>query len=154
MAAEDYHADFYDPPDPEYGYNKDGGYNTEKDLDDMSGGFYDEDSYQGVDTVNGTLRRPAVAKRLEAKDGIPTPAKVRANKFYIASPNVFRDNWGHPTMEGAIEHAQTVIDADRTTAIAIVQIIRVVKRQAAPVLVTTVPGAPKESTTKSAKKRR
>jgi len=86
--------------------------------------------------------------------------KVR-NRFYVASPNVTRDaeqhqlnvpgavplasdhhssgRWTRPTLEAALNHAREILDTDpNLDHVAVVQIVRVVRRQEMPVTIEVV----------------
>lgn len=68
-------------------------------------------------------------------------ADIDNNKYYIGSNSVFNrgtSGWGHRTLEGAITHAQSMIQLENKDEVFIVKIVKVVKRKAAPIEVIDV----------------
>jgi hypothetical protein len=62
-------------------------------------------------------------------------------KFYVAADRVtsYGADWCHPTLEGAIKHAEKLLEQEPgTKAKYIVKIIKVVKRRNMPVIVEDV----------------
>lgn len=75
----------------------------------------------------------------EEKFPLITKEQVVANKFYISSPNVFVNNWGHPTLDETVKHAQDMLQKRKDiNEIAIVEIVRVVRRKPIEVDIETV----------------
>jgi hypothetical protein len=64
--------------------------------------------------------------------------KYNRNKFYIGSNSVFDRNWGHRTLNEAINHAKVIMDNDNKDEIFIVKIVKVVRRKSAPIEVVDV----------------
>jgi hypothetical protein len=64
--------------------------------------------------------------------------KYEANKYYVGSNSIFARNWGHPTENKAIQHAQKLLETDGNDEIFIVKIVKVVRRKTAPVEVITI----------------
>jgi hypothetical protein len=52
--------------------------------------------------------------------------QAHANKFYVGSPKALNNEWGHPTLEGAIAHAEKLVSEDETAHF-VVQIVRIVR---------------------------
>lgn len=68
-----------------------------------------------------------------------TKEAVECNKFYISSPTVFINNWGHPTLDETIKHAQDMLQKRKdVNEIAIVEIVRIVRRKPIEVDIETV----------------
>ena len=66
------------------------------------------------------------------REKFPVITKDQAtnNKFYISSPSVFINNWGHPTLEEAIKHAQDMLQKRKDiNDVAIVEVVRIVRRK-------------------------
>jgi hypothetical protein len=116
MAAEDWHDDFYDPPELE-----------------------DDPRESNISICYDQL------KNREKK-----PAMKINNKFYVSADRVitnaeqmtgkrFPGTWTHKTLAEAIKHAEELLEQDPACECkAIVQIIRVVRRKKAPVIVEMV----------------
>lgn len=64
--------------------------------------------------------------------------KYEMNKFYVGSDSIFGRNWGHPTLTKAIIHAKALLENENKDEIFIVQIVKVVKKQSAPVEIIAV----------------
>jgi hypothetical protein len=62
--------------------------------------------------------------------------KFKRNKFYVGADSVFARNWGHPTLEKAIEHASTLLNG--RNEVFIVKIVKVVRKKVAPIEVVDV----------------
>lgn len=69
--------------------------------------------------------------RLEASE-------IKRNKFYVGSKSALKNNWGHDTLEAAVDHATKLIDQHESDQF-IVKIVRLVRRKKAPVEVKVVP---------------
>ncbi len=68
-----------------------------------------------------------------------TKEQLAENKFYIGSPTVFINQWGHSTLDEAVKHAQDMFQKNKNlTEVTIVEIIRVVKRKPIEVDIETV----------------
>jgi hypothetical protein len=68
-----------------------------------------------------------------------TKEQLAENKFYVGSPTVFINKWGHPTLDEAIKHAQDMFQKNKNlTEVSIVEIVRVVKRKPIEVDIETV----------------
>ena len=81
------------------------------------------------------------AERVAMKVTIPwTKEEIKDNRFYVGSQRVFRQNWGHSTVEEAIQHGRELMDEQGEDEAFIVQIIRVLRRKPTPVIVQVVPG--------------
>lgn len=129
MSAEDYHTDFYDPPeaiDP-----------SEEDYEIMA--FRD------------SLYRQKYA--LASGNGQIKASDIMKNQFYVGHPRVFRDNWGHEDVDAAVEHA-TRLTRETGQDHFVVQIVRLVRRQVAPVQVKTIPNPARPSRRKAARRGR
>jgi hypothetical protein len=76
--------------------------------------------------------------------------KIR-NRFYVAAPAVTTHTeqdqantersarWTHPTLKAALAHAETILEENpNKDHVAVVQIVRVVRRKKAPVVVEVV----------------
>ena len=65
--------------------------------------------------------------------------KYEANKYYVGSNSVFNGrNWGHPTENLAIKHAQKLMEDNDQDEIFIVKIVKVIRRKVAPVEIITI----------------
>lgn len=110
--------------------------------------------------------QPIVTCRLvkmeKAKEHAVITAKTLSNKYYVASPNVTKDHeqaephrdqarlairpnstgrWTRHTMADAVAHAERLLELDPTLDhVAVSQIVRIVRRKKAPVIVETVRG--------------
>lgn len=58
-------------------------------------------------------------------------------KFYVGSSTVANSDWGHTTLEAAIQHAKSLCEENDTEQI-VVQIVRRVKPANRPVIVEKV----------------
>lgn len=58
-------------------------------------------------------------------------------KFYIASGVMVSDQWGHETLEAAVEHA-TRLAEEKKSSYRVVQVLKVVKLAAPPIVVEDV----------------
>lgn len=76
------------------------------------------------------LGHEIVVQAEEEKFPLITKDQATNNKFYISSPTVFINNWGHPTLEETIKHAQDMLQKRKDiNDIAIVEIVRIVRRK-------------------------
>lgn len=64
--------------------------------------------------------------------------KYEANKFYVGSNSVMNKDWGHPTLNKAIEHAKELMEKQNSDEIFIVKIVKVVRRKETPIEVIDV----------------
>ena len=55
--------------------------------------------------------------------------KYKRNKFYVGSETVFGRNWGHTTLNAAVEHARSIMDRDNRDETFVVQIVRVIRKK-------------------------
>lgn len=65
------------------------------------------------------------------------------NKFYVGSGSIFAKNWGHKTLEDAVEHA-TELAQEHESDQFVVEIVRVVRVEKAPVKIIVHAWLPKQ----------
>lgn len=66
-----------------------------------------------------------------------TTKQLNENKFYVGSNQVLSNNWGHATVEEALNRAENLIN-EKTKEVFIVKIIKVVRKRREPVEVVDV----------------
>lgn len=67
------------------------------------------------------------------------PTAIVPKQFYCGSPAVFLTGWAKGTLDAAITHARTLLaDDPKRASVAIVKVIRVVRRDTQPVTVCHV----------------
>lgn len=135
MSAEDYHADFFDPPEPQ---------DTDIDWDAYAIGRKE------VTEAMKTGYRPGDGAALAQSHNAE---QIKANRFYVGHPRIFRDNWGHPTIEEATQHAKDLLEDHDRQETFIVQIVRVVTRRPTPLVVKEVGGRTNETTKAGARRK-
>lgn len=86
-------------------------------------------------------------------DRIHTKQELDNNRFYVGHPRVFKDGWGHPSLEDAIEHGCDLM-ADGREECFIVQIVRVLRREQQPVKIERVGPRTYDAPTNGRRKKR
>lgn len=72
------------------------------------------------------------------------PAVSLKRKFYVASPTMVRDcqegsgGWAKETLRDAIQHAAKIIESSEQDVVLVVEVVAVVRKQRAPVVVERV----------------
>jgi hypothetical protein len=120
MAAEDYHADFYDHPR---------GHTLLDPVDDQDD-YFSEKEWRDLMAAN---RGASKTQQKQTRND-----KIKRNKFYVGAESALDRNWGHPTLPKAIAHAEELMEEQGRDEMFVVQIIRVVRRRKAPVEVERV----------------
>lgn len=95
-----------------------------------------------IDELEGQVIYKEIGKmkKLNKERKMITNKQVQDNKFYVGSTSIFNRNaegWGHPTLEEAIEHATALAQENESDQF-VVQIVRVIRLQKAPVKVEEV----------------
>lgn len=129
MAAEDYHTDFFDPPEEDDGA-------IDWDVYDQMVGRYGHPIGRRKMPKSVAATQRDITSNTRRKQQVDD--KIQRNKFYVGSPRALDNNWGHPTLAKAIRHAEEVMEDQDMESTFIVQIIRVVRRKRMPAEVTKV----------------
>lgn len=113
--------------------------------------LFDELEREANGQIDGDKEQLEAIMKSVKKRARKAPAKLRAktqeekdrellanNKFYVGSPTALTRGWGHKTLAKAVAHAEQVLDerSGELDYTFVVQIVRVVRRQRTPALVS------------------
>lgn len=93
--------------------------------------FDDRDEYIGEESLEAFINKLKRINKMNNK-------KYQMNKFYVGSNSVFNRDWGHSTLNKAIEHARELMNEKDMEEVFVVQIIRVIKREKSPIKIEVI----------------
>lgn len=87
-------------------------------------------------------RRKSTYKFREAKPMAKKMTPASINQYYVGAKHISEDiangrndAWTHKSLDAAVAHGKKIIEAENVDVVTIVKIVRIIRRQAQPVIV-------------------